>query len=574
MSIETYRGPATEKGGYRNWRFAFWLLIGSALALRVWGLNYGLPFVYWVDEYHEVMRALELGSGSFNFARTTKGGFYYILFFEYGLYYAFLKMTGVVSGTREFAELFARDPTMFYLLGRVTAALLGTATVACVFLLGRQAYSMVVGLLAALFVAVNILHVDLSHRVGVDVPMTMLAILALYFGVKLADLGARRDYVLAGLFAGLATTTKLPAVLLAVPLLVAHTNAVGRSPSGMRGWLSSKNLWLAFLTFAGVLVITNPGIVLLAGHLIDAALATSAVVVDVPEAFEELAAPAGERPNLYLYYLREILDSMGWPLFVLSIAAAIYAAWRRKAPDIMLLTYAIANYLVIAGTSSEVLYYPRYALPIIVVLLVLAARLSVDLLSQLPRHRTLIGALGAAALVAWPASQAGVNNHVLTRTDTRTLAKDWIDANIPVGSHILIEGGKIAPSRETVQLSESPASLDRRIEYWKTEDPRQARFLEFKRAVHEGGGYELEIVKPDNFESFDAYVARGVRYFVLRPEALLGSRQAGTASVSLMERLRSEDSVRVIKVFDADPDVRRGPRIEIFQVEHDASAEN
>ena len=105
-----------------------WLLVASAL-IRLWGIDYGLPFIYWVDEYHEVMRAMELGAGGFNFARTGKGGFYFLLFFEYGAYFVVLKAVGAIATVKEFAEHFARDPSAFYLMGRVTAALFGCATV-------------------------------------------------------------------------------------------------------------------------------------------------------------------------------------------------------------------------------------------------------------------------------------------------------------------------------------------------------------------------------------------------------------------------------------------------------------
>ena len=43
--------------------------------------------------------------------------------------------------------------------------------------------------------------------------------------------------------------------------------------------------------------------------------------------------------------------------------------------------------------------------------------------------------------------------HTLTLPDTRTLAKAWFDANVPAGSKVLIEGGKIEPARETVPLA-------------------------------------------------------------------------------------------------------------------------
>ena len=53
----------------------------------------------------------------------------------------------------------------------------------------------------------------------------------------------------------------------------------------------------------------------------------------------------------------------------------------------MLLSYAAINYLAIASTSSDVLYYPRYALPIIVVLAIIAGRTLADLSVLIARRR-------------------------------------------------------------------------------------------------------------------------------------------------------------------------------------------
>ena len=55
----------------------------------------------------------------------------------------------------------------------------GTASVYLVYRLGRVAYGRPVGLLAALFLAVEPLHVKYSHIAVTDVPATTLSLLAL-----------------------------------------------------------------------------------------------------------------------------------------------------------------------------------------------------------------------------------------------------------------------------------------------------------------------------------------------------------------------------------------------------------
>jgi hypothetical protein len=556
-----HRANSTEAN---RWGLALWVIVILALLVRIWGIEYGLPFVYWTDEYHEVMRAMELGAGGFNWARTGKGGFYLLLFVEYGLYFAFLKVTGVVSTTQEFAELFARDPTVFYLLGRATTAVFGAATVAVAFVLGRTAYRHGAGLLAALFVAVNVLHADLSHRVGVDIPMTLFAVLALCFAVRIASGGSRRDYVLGAVSAALATTTKLPGILVLLPLIAAHAYGVSRQSPEFRRWLTAPNLWLAAGLFIAVWVATNPGIVVANNYWSLYAQPAS----EVAEEVAELSA----RPVLWIFYLDVLKSSMGWPLFSVALVSAGYAAWRRRPADVLLLAYALVNYVAISVTTAEYLYFPRYALPIIVVLSVLAARAVYDLLDLIPSHRRLSTVAIAVVLAIWPLGHAVSNSRSLTRTDTRTLARQWFDAKVPAGSVVLVEGGKISASRLSVPITDSEASLQRRIEYWRGVEPRQAKFLEIRRDVHDGGGYELELVRISTIGNLEEYLGRGVQYFVVRPESFEGSRKADGGSARLLAALRSDPRVELARRFDPADGARPGPAIEVYKMRQHSRA--
>jgi 4-amino-4-deoxy-L-arabinose transferase-like glycosyltransferase len=551
----------------RYWTRVLWLVVGGALLIRIWGSWYGLPFSYYDDEYHEVMRALELGMGSFNLNRTGKGGFYFLLFFEYGVYFVLLKLMGVVATAEEFARMFVRDPTAFYLMGRVTAAVMASMTVAVVFFLARQAYSTAAGLMAALFLAVNTLHVDLSRSIGVDVPMLLMSTLALYFAMKIVATGDRKDYLLAALCAALATTTKLPGILVLVPLLIAHTYYVASAGTGQRGWFGASDLWLAGAVFAGVLLATNPGLVPDVGS---AEFVINLFASSPSDMLGESAVNAvadyssGGRPNLYQFYLSAMQDSMGWPLFLIGLSAVVYALWKRTPADVILLSYAFVNYFVIASTTSTYLYYPRYAFPVIVVLAILSGRA----LAALPpvRRRPGLAAVVALGCVALPIGQSIATARVLTQTDTRTLAKNWFEANVPSGSRVLIEGGKIAPSRTTVQLQQSAPAIQRRIEYWKVEEPKQAKFLELQLAVHEGGGYDLEFVSLNDVAMLDEYAKQGIEYCVIRPDTFMESRKASVESPRLVQELRSGSHAELIKRFAEDLHTRPGPAIEIYRL--------
>ncbi len=129
-----------------------------------------------------------------------------------------------------------REPLLFYLnallarfLGlnfltlKLSTALIGIATLPVIYLLGREAYNDITGLLAALFLAVSKWHVLIS-RVGFRGILTPLTTaLVLYFFLRGLRLGRRADLMWAGAWVGIglygytaALATPL-AVLLALP---------------------------------------------------------------------------------------------------------------------------------------------------------------------------------------------------------------------------------------------------------------------------------------------------------------------------------------------------------------------
>ncbi len=410
------------------------------------------------------------------------------------------------------------------------------------------------------------LHTDLSRLIGVDIPMTFLVTVTLCFGARIVTDGRRSDYLFAGLFAGLATTTKLPAILLVVPLLVAHGYAIRRSDGGLRALVAKKDLWLAALLFAGVLFLTNP--------LFLVKLLGSIAWLLFPRAPEDMqnviAAESGlelvghERPNLYFYYLSAMRDSMGWPLFLLGIGGSILALWRHRPADVMLLSYAVIHYLAIASTSSETLYYPRYALPVIVVLAVLSGRMLTELLDR-ARWASIAVGIVVFLCISLPLAQSLDHAEALMHEDIRSVARQWFNSNVPAGSRVVIEGSKISVQRETVKLDESAEGLRRRIEYWRTREPKQAKYLEYQLAAHQGGGYDLVLIQDDSTTTLDEYLAQGVEYFVIRPRALTDLRKGNRQDLDLLESLRTDSRVELIRRFEGAEKERLASTIEIYQ---------
>lgn len=547
------------------------LILFAGFGLRIWGIWFGLPFGFAVDEYHEVFRALELGTGRFNFERTGKGGLFYILFVEYGILFVTLKIAGVISSANDFARYFVEDPTIFYLLGRATTVVFGTLNIFLVYRLGVRAYSTGAGIIAAAFLAVDFLNVEHSHYITVDVPMTCLATAALLFAVRMVSEGRAHDYKWAALFAALATTTKLPAILVIVPLLVAHVAYVKQAGGRSTDLLSSRNLWWAVSIFVVTLVITNPGYLVNPPLLGAFDLGESGDGVDFEIEQEESDLPAA--PNLFWFYITALAHSMGWPLLIVSFAGAIYALRKHTVADLMLLSFALVFYVALSSTSSQ-LYYPRYLLPVVVVLVLLAGRLLRDFWPRQGIFKQAIAVTAVVALAATPAYKSAANSHSFTKPDTRAAAKEWFEAQIPIGAQVLIEGLKIEPTRLTVPLQDTEENLRAYAEQYRVSEPGKTKYLDFKLQVMTGPTYDLKLIKPADLGRFDLkhFKDAGIQYLVIRPDALARSRKVGPAGLVLLEELKNDPDVSLIKSFLATSGALRGPTIEIYRIDPNVSS--
>jgi 4-amino-4-deoxy-L-arabinose transferase-like glycosyltransferase len=184
-------GPKTALAG----------LLALAAALRLVGIEYGLPFpLLNPDEANIVPRAW----------RVVHGGGLDPHFFDYP--------SALIYAEAPFQSWHA-DPS--YLTAHLVLVALALAGVAAAWWLGRAAYGQVAGFVAGAFVAVDTAHVFYSRTAVTDVPLTTAATVALALLVT-----GRLEW--AGVAIGLAASFKYPGLLLLAPLLV-----VGwRSPPG------------------------------------------------------------------------------------------------------------------------------------------------------------------------------------------------------------------------------------------------------------------------------------------------------------------------------------------------------
>src|SRR4030095_15473567 len=242
-----------------------WLstVVVIALALRLFGLRYGLPAVYNPDEVAIMSRALAFAKGDINphnFLYPTL--YFYVLFAWEGLTALLAVATGAVASFGAFQREFFIDPTRVYVAGRLLTALLGTATVVATFALARRLAGPIAGLAAAAAIAVSPLHVRDSHYVKHDVPVTLLIVLAYLAYERLwrvfpAEAGTfesvrTSEVAWAAVLTGLAFSTHYYAIFLAIPLAWSAARRAASAGEALR------RVGLAALVSAAIFFLCSP----------------------------------------------------------------------------------------------------------------------------------------------------------------------------------------------------------------------------------------------------------------------------------------------------------------------------
>jgi 4-amino-4-deoxy-L-arabinose transferase-like glycosyltransferase len=542
------------------------------LGLRLWNNGFGLPDTFGPDEPKMVNHALAFGLGDLNPHYFVYPALQmYLLFGVYGLLFILLSVGGAVGSVEDYKLLFLTDPSVFYRTGRAVTALFGAGSVLLVAGLGRDLFgSRAVGLLAALALALHPLAVLHGHYITADVPMTFFLLLSLIFSARLADRPSLRLHALSGAAAGLATATKYSGLIAVLPLAMAHrlgSRKLGRPVSPGPLLLAAACLALAFFSTSPFSVIEWPR-----------TLEGMHFIFDVKQEGQFGVA----RGASWSTYLPMLFASS--PLALAGLAGLLYALWRRTAGDAIVLALAVPYLLTIGGSQS---HSPRYLVPLIPLLLLLAFRLVVEAweaTSTRLARRALALATGLALLVALGQSVALARG--LGLPDTRTAARQWIEANVPAGATIAVEWG----GDDTVRLRQSARSLEerrRRYESGAAHDahnsPEQmATALRLLQQVRDGrpryrvvimGDNENNVLQARN-QSLEELRALGVDY-VVTSSAALGDpaseafRRAYPDIAASYARLR-ESSAELAR-FESAPGRLRGPLIVVYRLPEAAS---
>lgn len=412
-----------------------------AVFLRIWGIGYGLPYFLVNDERALVYGALKMAelktlipalhpaefsviTPIYNFLMS----YIYLIFLVPFILIKYL--TGNFSSFSELGNYFVLNPTPLWLIARIVNAFIGAVTVYLIYLIGKKMFNSLVGLIAALFLSLSLLHIQLSHFTRTWVPMAFFVCLIMLLSLYIYQSPKRKYYLLMGAVLGLTSGVSIAAIILAAIFFLAHFLS-GQGSFWQK--LKDGNLWSAlfvFLFVAAVFLLINP-----LRYSIFTSSGSSSTLMAGRSLFEYLQGFASNFKALFFFEpIISIFSLIGmaflwfkskklffvflsWPVFWLSaVYFLLHDEFLMPSTRFLLL---IIPWLIILASYTVYRLMRRMSYPVRVIFLIL--------------------------IFSYPMAVAVKYDYLLAQKDTRILALEWVEKNIPSGTKLISNWRYINP---------------------------------------------------------------------------------------------------------------------------------
>jgi dolichyl-phosphate-mannose-protein mannosyltransferase len=428
----------------RRDRVILTVLIAFGLVLRFWGLRFGLPHDFArPDEEKLITAALGVFQGDPNphfFLYPTL--FIYVMSAAFALLFGIERVAGLAASRSAFIMQSLADPSLLHLTARVLGAAAGTATIPVLYVAVRKIASNRAALVGAALLAVAFLHVRDSHFGVTDVPVTLLTVCAFWAALRCAINGITPSHIaFAGLLSGLAASTKYNAALAVLPAAAVILTRVRRADLLRRG---IPLLTLLFGCLGLAFLIGTPY------ALLDWRAFLNDLIIQGQTAI-------GQHHGSILDEARKVVAVRGWthhltftlpyglglPLLVAAIGGALSLAIEEPGVAVIALSFPAAFY---ASMGSSLLVYARWMVPMVPFLCMTAGMLvdrAGEIASRMSRRPQAAIACIALLLVVLGTPTLAKSiafDRLVSRTDTRVLAAQWIENRFPQGATLYQTG--------------------------------------------------------------------------------------------------------------------------------------
>lgn len=453
-------------------------IVAAALYFRLRGAWFSYPLITHADEpalvrvAGRMLRTLDPNPHFFNYPSL--------------VIYLQAATMAIVSAARH--TLFGTAPDAipqvdFHVAGRIVATIGSAASIVFTYLAGRRWFNAPVGLFAAAVTAVSPLHIYHSALVTTDIWVATFSSLVLLCCARVFQDGGIRNYVMAGVFVGLAAGAKYTAVVFFFGVIAAH---VLSRPFSVRS-LFARELIVSGASTVVTFLLTTPY------ALLDARTFLSHVAFESAhyrEGHPGNEAAGGTSWHLYADALMST-NGLGHVVAALVIVSLFFAFRRGFRPLIVVLSVPFALFLFVGNYK---VFFDRNIVGAVPGLAIAAGAAIYAVARQIPllRNQARVTALIFAAvfvIAAAPLVSKAIDDVEARRLpDTRWVSLAWIRQNIPGGAKVAVEGyappvAEFDRRLDVVQMhiagiAYDRAKIDESVEYVILSSGSYGRFFE------------------------------------------------------------------------------------------------
>jgi hypothetical protein len=176
-----------------------------------------------------------------------------------------------------------------------------------------------------------------------------------------------------------------------------------------------------------------------------------------------------------------VIQGVGWLVFVLGVVGIMYAIARHRLIELMLVIWLLAFYFYMESYNIRGI---RHMVIVVAPLAILGSKLLWDISRKIQRYQWITSAI--VVLFTLPSLWMSVQyTYAKTLPNTRLIAKQWIETNVPEGTEI--HRDSYSPPLE---------QFEHRMNWLKQHKPHLIPIFEkyFSNQTHKG--YRLTNIKP------------------------------------------------------------------------------
>lgn len=355
-----------------------------------------------------------------------------LYFWFLGFSYAIAYIAGYVKLVKDIAFFYLNPDEIarFYIAGRMVSVIFGVLGVAGIFLAVRKMWDEKKALISAVFLAVAPIFVINSHYIAVDITEVFFVILTFYFSVNIFRTDKVSNYVLAGISAGLACSSKYTGILIVLSIPFAHF---------LRNEFRWKNLLICWFNWKVII-----------GYLsaVIAFIITCPFIITANSEVMSYIMKVQGRGNFIegmIYYMKDLYHGFGAPLLALSAIGFVFSAYKRNKTDMLILFCVIIQLLFFLNQGKRL---DRYILAVVPFLVMFAVR-GLDIFGNVYLKICVL------FIALFPTFLFCIGyDMVFMQENTRTTAGRWIAENIPAGT-------KIGLRRDPYQFETPPINMQK-----------------------------------------------------------------------------------------------------------------